>query len=43
MLLTLRFVQAAWNIWTGETELMIASHEAEDLVEEQTRKSMRED
>ena len=33
-LLLFRFVQAAWNIWTGKTELMIASHEAEDLVAE---------
>ncbi len=33
-LLLFRFVQAAWNIWTGKTELMIASHEAEDMVAE---------
>ena len=33
-LLLFRFVQAAWNIWTGRTELMIASHEAEDMVAE---------
>ncbi len=31
-LLLFRFIQAAWNIWTGKTDLMIASHEAEDLV-----------
>ncbi len=33
-LLLFRFVEAAWNVWTGRTELMIASHEAEDLVAE---------
>jgi C4-dicarboxylate transporter, DctQ subunit len=33
-LLLFRFIQAAWNIWTGRTELMIASHEAEDMVAE---------
>lgn len=31
-LLTFRFLEAGWKIWTGQTELMIASHEAEDLV-----------
>jgi C4-dicarboxylate transporter, DctQ subunit len=33
-LLLFRFVQAAWHVWTGRTELMIASHEAEDMVAE---------
>jgi C4-dicarboxylate transporter, DctQ subunit len=33
-LLLFRFVQAAWRIWTGESELLIASHEAEDMVAE---------
>ncbi len=33
-LLLLRFIEAAWNIWTGRTDLMIASHEAEDMVAE---------
>ncbi len=31
-LLTFRFVQAGWRVWTGESELIIASHEAEDMV-----------
>lgn len=31
-LLTFRFLEAGWKVWTGETELMIASHEAEDMV-----------
>ncbi|MCB1370115.1 MAG: TRAP transporter small permease [Rhodobacteraceae bacterium] len=38
-LLTFRFVEAAWKIWTGETELMIASHEAEDMVAEAAAKT----
>lgn len=33
-LLTFRFVQAAWRIWRGSPELLIASHEAEDMVAE---------
>ncbi len=33
-LLTFRFLEAAWRIWTGESELMIASHEAEAMLEE---------
>jgi C4-dicarboxylate transporter DctQ subunit len=33
-LLTLRFLQAAWKVFTGEVDSLIASHEAEDLVEE---------
>lgn len=32
-LLTFRFVEALWKVWTGQTDLMIASHEAEELVE----------
>lgn len=42
-LLTFRFVQAAWRVWTGELELMIASHEAEELIEEHAARTMRED
>ncbi len=33
-LLTLRFLQAGWRVYIGERKLIIASHEAEDLVEE---------
>lgn len=38
-LLTFRFIQAGWRVWTGESELLIASHEAEDLVEEAAAKA----
>lgn len=31
-LLTLRFLQAAWNVFTGKQLLVIASHEAEELL-----------
>ena len=34
VLITLRFVQAAWQIYKGETDRLIASHEAEELVAE---------
>ncbi len=33
-LLTLRFLQAGWRVWRGEQDLIIASHEAEDMVAE---------
>ena len=33
-LITIRFLQAAWQIVKGETDRLIASHEAEELVEE---------
>jgi C4-dicarboxylate transporter DctQ subunit len=33
-LLTLRFLQAAWDILTGRSDRLIASHEAEELMEE---------
>ena len=33
-LLTFRFVQAGWRIWTGEQDLLIVSHEAEEMVAE---------
>ncbi len=42
-LLNLRFVQAAWKVITGETDTIIASHEAEELVEEAAAKAVRED
>lgn len=33
-LMTLRFIQVAWRILTGEQELLIAAHEGEDALEE---------
>ena len=33
-LITFRFFQAGWQILTGQREMLIASHEAEELVEE---------
>ncbi len=33
-LLTLRFIQAAWRIFTGEQSLLIAAHEGEDASED---------
>ena len=42
-LLTFRFLQLAWRIVKGETEQIIASHEAEDLVEEASQKAANED
>lgn len=33
-LLLLRFLQAGWRIWKGEQRLVIASHEADDLLED---------
>ena len=33
-LITIRFIQAGWQILTGKREMIIASHEAEELVEE---------
>ncbi len=33
-LLTFRFVQAAWQVWTGQIDKVIASHEVEELVED---------
>ncbi|MEM7178863.1 MAG: TRAP transporter small permease [Pseudomonadota bacterium] len=41
-LLLFRFLQAGWRVWTGEQELIIASHEAEDMVEEASAKAGRE-
>ncbi len=41
-LITLRFSQAAWQIIKGETDRLIASHEAEDLVEEAAAATKRE-
>ena len=36
-LLTFRFVEAAWHIIAGRRDLVIAGHEAEELVEEASR------
>lgn len=36
-LLALRFLQAGWRVATGQQELIIVSHEAEDAVEEAGR------
>lgn len=38
-LITLRFVQAGIKVWNGEVDRIIASHEAEDLVEEAAAKN----
>lgn len=34
LLLTFRFLEAAWRVMRGEADRVIATHEAEDLVEE---------
>ena len=41
-LLTMRFIQAAWKIVTGQLDRIIASHEAEDLLEEAAAQARRE-
>lgn len=33
-LLTFRYLQVAWAIWTGKTDRLIASHEAEEALED---------
>jgi C4-dicarboxylate transporter DctQ subunit len=38
-LLTWRFIQVGWRVLTGEAELIIAGHEAEDLVEDATKEN----
>ena len=40
-LLTVRFVQVAWKVITGELETISAGHEAEDLLEEVTGRADR--
>ena len=42
-LITFRFIQAAWQIFKGETDRLIASHEAEELVEEAAARVKKED
>ena len=41
-LLTLRFLQAAWKVITGEIDTIISGHEAEELVEEAATKADKE-
>lgn len=41
-LLTFRFMQATWRIWTGEVDTLIASHEAEEVLEEVANQSPTE-
>jgi len=43
LLLTIRFLQVAWKVVSGQTDTIIASHEAEELVEEAAAKADRED
>jgi len=42
-LLTFRFVQAAWQVLTGKAASVIASHEAEELVEKAAARARRDD
>ena len=42
LLLTLRFLQLAWKVVTGETDRVISSHEAEELVKEAAAKADKE-
>ena len=41
-LMTFRFFQVAWKVVSGETDRIIASHEAEELVEEAAAKADKE-
>lgn len=41
-LLALRFAQAGWRVLQGSDDLLIASHEAEDMVEEAAARADRE-
>lgn len=40
-LITLRFIQAAWKIFKGDSDRLIASHEAEEMVAEASAKADR--
>ena len=42
MLLTFRFLEAGWRIATGVSDRVIASHEAEELVDEAAEKARAE-
>lgn len=41
-LITLRFLQAAWQILRGDTDRLIASHEAEEMVQDAASRADRE-
>ena len=41
-LLTYRFVEVAWQIFSGQADMIIASHEAEELVEDAAAKADKE-
>ena len=41
-LITFRFIQAGWQILNGETDRLIASHEAEELVEEAAQQAQND-
>ena len=41
-LMTFRFLQLAWQVLAGETDRLIASHEAEELVEEAAARADKE-
>lgn len=43
LLITFRFVQAALQVLRGESDRLVASHEAEELVEEAAAKAEKED
>ncbi|MEQ8354725.1 MAG: TRAP transporter small permease [Kiloniellaceae bacterium] len=43
ILLTFRFLQLAWKVARGEIDTIIASHEAEELVDEAAAKAAKED
>ncbi len=42
LLIAIRFVQAAFRIFRGESDRLIASHEAEELVEEASNQAKKE-
>ena len=42
-LLTVRVLQAGWHLFTGKIDTIIASHEAEEMVEEASANADRED
>ena len=33
-LMPFRFLQAGWELWTGQTDRIVASHEVEDEIQE---------
>lgn len=41
LLLLLRFLQAGWSIWTGQSDRIVASHEVEDEIQD-VRKQLRD-